>query len=180
MEVAACAETEKVRAPPSDESFEDWLDGNLNRVCNIPPYIIPDETQSLPGTKLPRIRHDAKENETSDHATSAEALQTASIPPLDTPSDEEETPVVPFIPHSTPSHSVIPPSESETPRTISTLEKMREFFEGDPTWDQIDDLDDLSDYGMSHLICKLSCRSTLSETIYLVFQEGEMYWVGLS
>lgn len=141
------------------------MDGNLNGVGNIPLYIIHDETKSHPDTQSPKSRHDAEESEISDHDTPTEALQTTSIPPLDTPSDEE-TPVVPFILHSNPSHSAIPPSESETPLTISTLEKMRLFFEGDTTWEEIDDLDDpLSDYGMFHLSCKLSDRSTISETV---------------
>ena len=146
--------------------MEDFWEGNLNGVCNIPLYIIHDETKSLPDTKSPKSPHDAGESETSDHETPTEALQTTSIPPIDTPSDEEETPVVPFILHSNPSHSAIPPSESETPLTISTLEKMRLFFEGDPTWEEIDGSDDpLSDYGMFQLICKLSGRSTISETV---------------
>lgn len=144
-QVAISAETENFQMSESAKSSEDWLDGNLNKVSSIPVYSISDENTSARNIHTAGTHHHGDEN-TADHDTPIETLQTTSLPPLDFSSDDDETPVVPFISQSTPSHSAIAPVESEPPRTSGTLEEMRHFIEGNLTWEGIDDLKDQPDY----------------------------------
>ena len=143
-----------------------------------------DGNESLPDTgtaNLPNLPpdHHTPDRPEQDYNPEDRTLQITSIAPLDLPSEDKNISTVPYIPHLSLAKSVQPFSEPGKPRT-STNEKSKQLFDGDPSWESFDYLDDPPNthHGIFPSSVKLIWhRRRISKTFYLVCEGEKMDFI---